>query len=150
MGKTDVILKQKIENLGNAGDLVSVSAGYARNYLLPKNLCILAGKEELAALQVRKEHIRKKAQKDLEHLTSLAQKINDLTLKVPVKVGDTGKLFGSVTSMHLVDLLKNIEISLDKKQLHIDPPVRDLGSFSIPVDLGHAVHATLKIDVVAE
>lgn len=150
MGKIDVILKQQVESLGNAGDLVSVSSGYARNFLLPKNLCVLAGKEELNALKVRKEQIRKKALKEMEHLSGVAQKLAELTLKVPVKVGDNGKLFGSVTAMHLVDLLSAQGIVLDKKQVHIEPPIRDLGSYSVPVNLGHSLHATLKLEVVSE
>ncbi len=150
MGKIDVILKQQVESLGNAGDLVSVSSGYARNFLLPKNLCVLAGKEELNALKVRKEQIRKKALKEMEHLSGVAQKLAELTLKVPVKVGDNGKLFGSVTAMHLVDLLSAQGIVLDKKQVHIEPPIRDLGSYSVPVNLGHSLHATLTLEVVSE
>ena len=150
MGKIDVILKQKVESVGNAGDLVSVSSGYARNFLLPKNLCVLAGKEELEALKVRKEQIRKKALKEVEHLSEIAQKLSELTLKVPVKVGDNGKLFGSVTTMHLVDLLSAQGIVLDKKQVHLESPIRDLGSYSVPVNLGHSLHATLTLEVVSE
>ncbi|MCL4485842.1 MAG: 50S ribosomal protein L9 [Nitrospirae bacterium] len=150
MGKTDVILKQKIDNLGNPGDLVSVSAGYARNYLLPKNLCVLAGKEELAALEVRKEQIRKKALKEQEHLATLARTLSDLLLRVPVKTGENGKLFGSVTTMHLADLLAQKEIRVDKKQLHIESPIRELGEYVVSVNLGHSLHASLKIEVVSE
>ncbi len=150
MGKTDVILKQKIDNLGNPGDLVSVSAGYARNYLLPKNLCVLAGKEELAALEVRKEQIRKKALKEQEHLATLARTLSDLLLRVPVKTGENGKLFGSVTTMHLADLLAQNEIRVDKKQLHIESPIRELGEYVVSVNLGHSLHASLKIEVVSE
>ena len=150
MGKTDVILKQKIENLGNPGDLVSVSSGYARNFLLPKNLCVLAGKEELAALEVRKAQIRKKAQKEHETLTNLSQTLSELVLSVPVKTGDNGKLFGSVTTMHLSELLAKKDITIDKKQLHIESPIRELGEYSVSVSLGHAIQASLKIEVVSE
>jgi large subunit ribosomal protein L9 len=150
MGKTAVILKQKIDNLGIPGDLVSVSSGYARNYLLPKNLCVLAGKEELAALEVRKEQIRKKAQKEHENLSSLARTLSELVLNVPVKTGENGRLFGSVTTMHLCDLLAKRDIQLDKKQLHLDSPIRELGEYTVSVSLGHSIHASFKIVVVSE
>jgi large subunit ribosomal protein L9 len=150
MGKTNVILKQHIENLGDAGDLVSVSAGYARNFLLPKNLCIPAGKAELAALEVHKEKLRKAAEKEKESLQIKAGKISDLLLPVTVKVGQNGKIFGSVTSMHLVDLLLTHDIVLDKKQIHIEAPLRETGEYSLPVNLGHGVHATLRIQILPE
>ena len=150
MGKTNVILKQKIENLGNPGDLVSVSSGYARNFLLPKNLCVLAGKEELAALEVRKEQIRKKAQKEHEHLSTLSRTLSELVLNVPVKTGDNGRLFGSVTTMLLSELLAKKDINIDKKQLHIESPIRELGEYSVSVSLGHSIHTSLKIEVVSE
>ncbi|MHB8368258.1 MAG: 50S ribosomal protein L9 [Leptospirales bacterium] len=150
MGKTNVILKQHIENLGDAGDLVSVSAGYARNFLLPKNLCILAGKAELAALEVHKEKIRKAAEKEKENLQIKAEKISELLLPVSVKVGQNGKIFGSVTSMHIVDLLVSHDISLDKKQIHIETPLREIGEYSLSVNLGHGIHSTLRIQIVAE
>jgi large subunit ribosomal protein L9 len=150
MGKTAVILKQKLENLGEAGDLVSVSAGFARNYLLPKNLCVLAGKQELAELEVRKEQIRKKAEKDRNALSAVSQKISELTLTVPVKVGETGKLFGSVTTMHISELLLSHEIKIDKKDLHLEHPVKEVGEYQVMVNLGHGLHASLKINVIAE
>lgn len=150
MGKTSVILKQKLDKLGEPGDLVSVSSGYARNYLLPKNLCVLAGKQELAQLEVRKAQIRKKAQRDKDNLSLIAQKISELTLSVPVKVGERGKLFGSVTTMHLSDLLLSHEIKIDKKDLHIEHPIKEIGNFSVTANLGHGVHAELKINVVPE
>ncbi len=150
MGKTAVILKQKLENLGEAGDLVSVSAGFARNYLLPKNLCVLAGKQELAELEVRKEQIRKKAEKDRNALSAVSQKISELTLTVPVKVGETGKLFGSVTTMHISELLLAHEIKIDKKDRPLEHPVKEVGEYQVMVNLGHGLHASLKINVIAE
>jgi len=150
MGKTTVILKQKIEKLGDAGDLVSVSSGYARNFLLPKNLCVLAGKQELAELEIRKEQIRKKAQKEREALSNTAQRLSDLVLRIPVKVGETGKLFGSVTTLHISDMLLSHEIKIDKKHLHLEQPVKELGAYSVIVNFGHGVHSVLQIEVVAE
>ena len=150
MGKTNVILKQHIENLGDAGDLVSVSAGYARNFLLPNQLCVLAGKAEIAALEVHKEKIRKAAMKEKERLQSLAQRLSELLLPVPVKVGQNDKIFGSVTSMHIVDLLSSHQIVLDKKQIHIETPLRELGEHTLTVNLGHGIHSSLKIQIVPE
>ena len=150
MGKTNVILKQNIDNLGDAGDLVSVSSGYARNYLLPNQLCVLAGKSEIAALEVHKEKIRKAAQKEKERLQNLAQTLSELVLSVPVKVGQNDKIFGSVTSMHIVDLLSAHKVALDKKQIHIESPLRELGEHVLSVNLGHGVHCSLKIQIVPE
>ncbi|MGC8528754.1 MAG: 50S ribosomal protein L9 [Leptospirillia bacterium] len=150
MGKTNVILKQNIDNLGEAGDLVSVSAGYARNFLLPNHLCVLAGKAEIAALEMHKEKIRKAAQKEKERLQNLAQTLSELVLPVPVKVGQNGKIFGSVTSMHIADILSSHNVSLDKKQIHIESPLRELGEHVLSVSLGHGIHCSLKIQIVPE
>lgn len=150
MGKTAVILKQNHEKLGLAGDLVSVSSGYARNFLLPRNLCVLAGKEELAALEIRKEQIRKKSQKDRDQLSVVAQKVNDLVLRVPVRVGEGGKVFGSVTAMHISKLLLSHGITVDKKNLHLEHPIKETGLHTAVVNLGHSLHAALRVDVVSE
>lgn len=150
MGKTNVILKQHIENLGDAGDLVAVSAGYARNYLLPKQLCVLAGKAEIEALEVHKEKIRKAAMKEKERLQTLAQRLSEIVLPVPVKVGQNDKIFGSVTSMHIVELLSSQQILLDKKQIHIESPLRELGEHTLSVLLGHGIQSSLKIQIVPE
>ncbi|EQD24305.1 MAG: 50S ribosomal protein L9 [Leptospirillum sp. Group IV 'UBA BS'] len=104
----------------------------------------------MAALEVRKEQIRKKALKEQEHLATLARTLSDLLLRVPVKTGENGKLFGSVTTMHLADLLAQKEIRVDKKQLHIESPIRELGEYVVSVNLGHSLHASLKIEVVSE
>lgn len=148
MPKTEVILVQNIVGLGAESDQVKVSAGYARNYLLPQRLAIplnAANKKQLEAL--RKRRAEREAA-DLNTMTELAASLGKLLLKISVKTGDDGKMFGAITSGSIADELKNqFAIALDKKKIHLEHPIRTLGEHEIEMRLHPDVNAKLRLVV---
>ncbi len=146
----EVILRTNIEKLGQLGQTVTVKPGYGRNYLLPQGLAMLA----TAGNKKRFEQERKKLQSQLDAVLSaaqsLAEKINGVALRVPVRVGEGDKLYGSVTSAQIVELLaKEHGIDLDKKKLLMDESLRALGEYSIEVRLHQDVKAHVRVAVVS-
>jgi large subunit ribosomal protein L9 len=148
MPKTEVILVQNIVGLGAESDQVKVAAGYARNYLLPQRLAIplnAANKKQLESL--RKRRAEREAA-DLNTMTELAASLGKLLLKMSVKTGDDGKMFGAITSGSIADELKNqFAIALDKKKIHLEHPIRTLGEHEIEMRLHPDVNAKLRLVV---
>jgi len=145
----EVILRTNIEKLGQLGQVVKVKPGYGRNYLLPQGLAMPA----TPGNKKRFEQERKKLQAALDAVRFVAQeladKINAVVLRVPVRVGEGNKLYGSVTSAQIVELLaKEHGIDLDKKKLHMDESLRALGEYSLEVRLHHDVKAHVQVLVV--
>lgn len=148
MAKTEVILTHNIVGLGGESDQVKVAAGYARNYLFPQGLAIPvtgANKRRLEALRQRRAE---REAHEFNTMSELAKGITKLTCVVKVKTGDDGKLFGSVTNGTIADELKHqFDISLDKKKIHLDHPLRTLGEHEIELRLHSEVKATLKVRI---
>src|SRR5580698_3490678 len=146
--KTEVILTQNIVGLGAESDQVKVASGYARNYLIPHRLAI-------PMTQVNKRHIEALKQKRAEReahefntMTELAKGINKLICVLKVKTGDDGKMFGSVTSGMIADELKHqFDITLDKKKIHLEHPIKAVGEYEIELHLHTDVKSTLKVHV---
>lgn len=143
-----VILRQNVQNLGLEGDIVEVALGYARNYLLPKGLAELASPEALkkaqaikAARLIQEEEEKKKAQ-------DLAKKLEKVIITIPVKVGEEGKLFGSVTSDEIAQAIKDqAKIEIDKKAILLTEPIKKIGKYNIKIRLFKDVGATIKVKV---
>src|SRR5262249_40464146 len=148
MAKTEVILTSNIVGLGAESDQVRVAAGYARNYLFPQGLAIPltgANKRRLEALKQRRAE---REAHELNTMTELAKGISKLICVVTVKTGEDGKMFGTVTSGMIADQLKNqFEITLDKKKIHLDQPIRALGEHEIELRLHADVTSKLKLRV---
>jgi large subunit ribosomal protein L9 len=148
MAKTEVILTHNIVGLGAESDQVKVAAGYARNYLFPQGLAIPltgANKRRLEALKQRRAE---REAHELNTMTELAKGISKLICVVTVKTGEDGKMFGTVTSGMIADQLKNqFEITLDKKKIHLDQPIRALGEHEIELRLHADVTSKLKLRV---
>ena len=146
--KTEVILTSNIIGLGAESDQVKVAPGYARNYLFPQGLAIPltgANKRRLEALRQRRAE---REAHELNTMTELAKSISKLTCVVAVKTGEDGKMFGTVTSGMIADQLKHqFEISLDKRKIHLEHPIRVLGEHDVELHLHHDVKATLKVKV---
>jgi large subunit ribosomal protein L9 len=146
----EVILIEEVPNLGHPGKQVKVKPGYARNYLLPRKLAVQASVKNVAEL----EHQRRIAMFRLEKLKKEAQgvagRLNELKLVTSRKVGEQGKLYGSVTSHDVQTLLEAEGFSLDRKNFSLPEPIKALGHFEIPVRLGGGIEATVKLTVVAE
>lgn len=146
--KTEVILTSNIVGLGAESDQVKVAPGYARNYLFPQGLAIPltgANKRRLEALRQRRAE---REAHELNTMTELAKSISKLTCVVTVKTGEDGKMFGTVTSGMIADQLKHqFDISLDKRKIHLEHPIRVLGEHDVELHLHHDVKATLKVNV---
>ena len=143
-----VVLKQDIDKLGIAGDIVEVADGYGRNYLLPRGLAIKAtAGAEKAAEQIKKTKGRK-TQEEKTSLEELAKKLSELSLTIPVQVGEDEKMYGSVTSIDIANMLKQEGIEIDKKKIILKEPIKKLGIFNIQIKLHPEVTAEVKAWVV--
>jgi len=146
MAKTEVILTHNIIGLGAESDQVKVAAGYARNYLIPRGLAIpltAANKKRLEAL--KKRRAEREAQ-ELNTMAELAQSVSKLLLKITVKTGADGKMFGAITAGTIADELKHqYDVTLDKKKIHLESPIRTLGEHEVELRLHPDVTSKLKV-----
>ena len=148
MAKTEVILTHNIVGLGGESDQVKVAAGYARNYLFPQGLAIPVTGANKRRLEVLRQRRAEREAHEFNTMSELAKSITKLTCLVKVKTGDDGKMFGSVTSGTIADELKHqFDISLDKKKIHLEHPIRATGEHEIELRLHSDVKATLKVKV---
>jgi large subunit ribosomal protein L9 len=145
-----VILTQDVENLGKAGELVSVRPGYGRNYLVPRGFAVSATVSNKNRLDHEKALIERKVARERASATELAGRINGMTLQFERIVGDDEKLFGSVTSRDITDQLKKAGIEIDHRWVQLDAPVKALGKYETSVRLSVGVAATLKFWVVGK
>ncbi len=146
----EIILKKDVANLGHADDVVKVKAGYALNYLIPQGFATLA---TASALKQHAETIRQRAHKEAKKVAdaeALAAQISGVLVKVAVKVSETGKIYGSVTTAQLAEALVAAGIEVDKKDITILSDVKELGVYEAEVKCYKAVKGTLKFEVVAE
>ena len=146
----EVILKEDVPSLGHIGVLCKVAPGYARNYLLPKGLAVVASvnnKKQLAHQQRIMNYRRQKAEATAK---TLATRLNNYQLTIARKVGDQGKLFGSVTAHDVQQALEAKGLVLERRKIQLEDPIRALGEFQIPVRLDAGVRAELKLIVVSE
>lgn len=144
----EVILLKDVEKLGKRGEVVSVRGGFGRNYLLPQALAIRATKENRASAELEKKRIAVRQAKEKHSVEELAQKLTAAPIRIPMKVGENDKLFGSVTSQDLVQALKQLGFSVDKKSFRLDEPIKSLGRHSVNIQLESDVKAILQVEVV--
>jgi len=146
----DVILRFDVPKLGRAGQAVTVSDGYARNYLLPQALAEAATKDNMAKIEaeLRKRSIAETKEKEACEI--LAAKLAEVSVTIPRKAGEDDKLFGSVTNIDIAKALEKEEITIDRKKILVDPPIRELGVVSVNIALHHDVTATVRVWVVRE
>jgi large subunit ribosomal protein L9 len=145
-----VILLEDVPSLGKAGDQVKVSDGYGRNYLVPQKKAILATEKSLKALEHQKRLVQQRMGKTKKDAERMAQQIEALSCTFAKAVGESGKLFGSVTSMEIESYLKENGITVDRKKILLEEPLKNLGMFTVPVKLHPEVTAQLKVWVVQE
>jgi len=148
MAKTEVILTHNIVGLGGESDQVKVAAGYARNYLFPHGLAIPLTGANKRRLESLKQRRAEREANELNTMTELAKSLSKLTAVVAVKTGDDGKMFGSVTAGTIADQLKHqFDVSLDKRKIHLEHPIRTLGEHEIELRLHADVVIKLKVRV---
>ena len=144
-----IILLQTYENLGKVGEIVNVKPGFARNYLIPNKIASLATAQNIKALEVFLKAQETKEAKNRINLEALSKKLNSLTLKFEVQVGEDEKLFGSVTSQMISDELANKGYTIDKKEIQLDDSIKELGNYKIEINLGYELETKIKVKVVA-
>lgn len=145
-----VILLEDVPSLGSVGDLVKVSDGYARNYLIPKKKAILATEKSVKALEHQKRQVQQRMGKGKKDAERFAQQIENLSCTFAKTVGESGKLFGSITSMDIEEHLKKKGIDADRKKILLEEPIKNVGMFTVPIKLHPEVTAHLKVWVVQE
>ncbi len=143
-----IILLQDYEKLGNAGDQIDVKDGYARNFLIPKGLALKADKKSVKRFQEIAHLKELKQNRALREAQELAEKLQSLSLTVPVQVGEEDRIFGSVTSIDIAQQLKDKGYDIDKRQILLEEPIKALGIFDIPVKLHPEITATVKLWVI--
>lgn len=145
-----VILNQDVKGQGKKGDLIEVSDGYARNFLLPKNLAKEATKENVNILKGQQESREYREKKELEEAKDIAAKIGEISVKLQAKSGDNGKLFGSITSKDVSEALTSQHhIKIDKKKFVLPDGIKTLGTTVVDIKVHPGVVAKLKVEVVA-
>ena len=146
-----VILLEKIANLGDLGDQVSVKSGYGRNYLVPQNKAVPATAENIAQFEERRAELERTSNERLGEAQSRADKISGAQVTITSKAGEEGKLFGSITVRDIAEAAGRRDIRLDKSEILLpDGPLRTLGEFNVDTKLHPEVIATLKVTVIAE
>jgi large subunit ribosomal protein L9 len=145
-----ILLNEDIEHLGRLGDMVEVKPGYARNYLFPRGLALKPTNHNLEMMKYKKIKAQKKL--ELEKLSALEQKqkLEELTLTIAKKAGESDTLFGSVTTIEIQQKLEELGTHIDRKKIHLDEPIKKLGPHMCKVKLIEDVEAEVKIEVVKE
>jgi large subunit ribosomal protein L9 len=147
----EIILTKDVENLGSQFDLVKVKPGYARNYLIPRGLAQAAtesNRKSLNEILKQRAHKEEKAKADAE---ALAKKLKDIVVKIPAKVGENGKIFGSVNSLQLAEAIQKLGYTVDRKNIHLAADaVKSTGKYSANVKLYKDITAEITFEVVAE
>ncbi len=145
-----VILKQDVEKLGKAGDVVNVARGYGRNYLIPKNLAIEATPGNIKAIEMEKIYQARRDHREKESATILAREIEKLTVTIRKKSGEEGSLYGSVTALDIAEFLANHKIEVDKRKIQLDEPIKTIGEYQVPIRLHREVVVPVKVIVEPE
>ena len=146
----EVILRETIDNLGRAGQVVKVADGYARNYLLPKKLAYLATPGNLKVIEFEKQSLLRKDAKQKGDAENLKQLLENVELSIRRKVGEQNALYGSVTNSDVAEELEKKGFQIEKRKIHMDDHIKTLGEFSIPIRLSKDVTAHAKLKVEAE
>ena len=145
-----VILKRDVKGLGREGDLKDVKDGYARNFLLPSGAVVVADKGAVANWERHRDQREERDRAARSDAEATAEKLRELRLEIPVKVGERGRLFGAVTSHQISELIAGEGIELDRHALHLREPIKALGDYKIDVRVMPGVEATVSVSVVAE
>ena len=144
-----VILTRDVNDLGRAGDLVNVADGYGRNYLLPRKLAIKADAGAMKGLETRQATLELKGERVADEAQEIAERLKDVSVTITGKAGSGTKLYGSVTNQEIADaLVEQHQIKLDKRKIHITDPIKNIGTYEVPVKLHHDVPTSIHVEVV--
>ena len=145
-----LLLTRDVQDLGRAGEVVNVADGYGRNFLLPRKLAVVADAGAMKALDNKKKVLEIKGEQLAVEAQEIAGKLNELQVKITGKAGSGTRLYGSVTSQEIADaLVEQHSIKVDRRKIHITDPIKNIGTFEVPIKLHHDVSATIHVEVVA-
>lgn len=145
-----VLLQTDVESVGKAGQIVNVKDGFARNYLIPRKLAVIADERNVRVFEHLKRQTEQKIRKTRKQAEILKEKIESLTLTIPCKVGEEGKLFGSVTNIQIAEALKKEGINVDRKKIILENPLKVLGDYEAIAKLDGDITAKIRISLVKE
>jgi large subunit ribosomal protein L9 len=146
----EIILTQDVRSLGKKGEVVKVSDGYARNFILPKKLGLQATKQNLYELEQQKAAEAKRQKELLEEAKDFAKKLGEISIKVGIKAGEGGKTFGSISTKEIAAAVKDqFNLDIDRKKIQLSDPIKNAGSYTVPVKLHPQVTADMKVLVEA-
>jgi large subunit ribosomal protein L9 len=148
MSSQKLILLEDIENLGLAGDQISVAPGYARNYLLPKKLAMKSSPGVLRVIEARRGKIEARRQKEIEEAQVIADKLKDVKITIAMEASEDGTLYGSVNERIISDMLVEKELDIPHNKINMDEHIKRVGEFEVSVKLHQKLTATLKVEVV--
>ena len=149
MAQVQLILREDVHRLGEAGDLVSVKPGYARNYLVPQGKAILATVGRVKELDHQKRVISERLAKEVADLEAVKQRMASVVLEFSAQAGDEGKLFGSITAQQIGEQLAEKGFEIDRRKIELDEPIKALGEHEVPVKLRSEMVAQVKVVVTA-
>jgi len=145
-----VILLQDVENIGKKNDIKNVADGYARNFLLPKKLAIIATEQAIEDLEKQKESEAQQAEIELKKTEETVAQIDGLEFEIIEKIDESGKLYGSINELRIAKILKDKGFAIKKKQIKIPQPIKDLGEFPVTILFDHGLEAEIKLIVMEE
>jgi large subunit ribosomal protein L9 len=145
-----LILREDVENLGRVGDVVDVAGGYGRNYLLPRGLAVKASTKNLKEQEHQKKLIQARLERHKKDAQEMAGSLDSVSCTIARKTGEEEKLYGSVTSRDIEEALKEEGISIDRKRILLEEPIKQLGVYTVPVKLHTEVIGNIKVWVVKE
>lgn len=143
----ELILKETIDTLGEEGDVVKVKPGYARNYLIPRSMAVIANASNKAMLEREKSTIEARKAKQRDEAEAISRKISGVTVIIEQHAGEEDKLFGSVTSADIAEKLAEVGITVDRKKILLDEPIKTLGKTVVPIKVGYQVTAEVTVDI---
>jgi len=143
-----VILKSDIENLGQKGDILNVSAGFGRNYLLPRKLALEVTSSNMKMIEIEQQALRKRQEKERESFQELIQRLNQVTLTFQRKAGEKDHVFGSVSASDIKDGLTQLGFEMEKKKILLEEPIRRLGNYTVSIKVFHDDKAEIKVEVL--
>ena len=149
MGNIQVILSEDVHALGDAGEIVTVKPGYARNFLIPQGKALIATAERVNEVEHQKRVISEKLAKELKDLSAVKSKLEATALEIAAQAGDEGKLFGSVTAQNLADLLAEKGLDVDRRKIQLSEPIKTIGEHTVSIRLRSDVVAEFKVTVTA-
>jgi large subunit ribosomal protein L9 len=146
-----VILKQDIKGVGKKDQIINAADGYARNFLFPKNLAVPADTGNMNNLKSKNESVAYRKEEDLKEAKEIAERMKTITVKIPVKTGENGKLFGAVTAKEISEALKkDFDITVDKKKILLSESIKNAGITNVEIKLNEGVMAKVKVMIIAE